>query len=82
MALTTGHPYTLIPALFVDAATAYEPVGGSTIASELPLFAVHLQAENKAAPPCRSGLAQPGNSTPTLPTTACPPKCGPFAEST
>lgn len=41
MTLTAGHPYTPIP----DAFTA---AGGTTIAAELPLYEVHLQAENKS----------------------------------
>lgn len=48
MTTATGHPYTPIPAAFTDAATADEPASGSTIADELALYAVHLQAENKA----------------------------------
>ncbi len=47
---TTGHPYTPIPDAFthVRGSTQLEPIGSSTIADELPLYGVHLQAENKS----------------------------------
>jgi hypothetical protein len=41
MTTATGHPYAPIPAAFAAAS-------GSTIASEPPLYAVHLQAGNKS----------------------------------
>ncbi len=44
MTATTGHPYGTVPAVFRDAP---EPIG-STIADELALYEVHLQAENKS----------------------------------
>jgi len=55
MTTITGHPYTPIPDAFTtamapvtDVTPEPQPVGGSTIADELPLYAVHLQAENKS----------------------------------
>ncbi len=75
MTTTTGHPYTPIP-------EAFTAMGGSTIADELPLYAVHLQADNKSRATVSLWTGQPGNCTPTLSTTACPPTCGPFGGST
>ncbi len=50
MTTTTGHPYTPIPEAFaaMGGTTQLTPMGGSTIADELPLYAVYLQAENKS----------------------------------
>ena len=81
---TTGHPDTPIPDAFtrVRGSTQLEPMGSSTIADELPLYAVHLQAENKSRATVSLWTGQPGNCTPTLSTTACPPTCGPFGGST
>lgn len=48
MTVTSRASRTPIPAVFADAASAYEPVGGTTIADELTAYQVHLEAENKA----------------------------------